>query len=111
MRDVLVVMTIGSIRGPKGATCIKRGGPSVSRPFLLLDVDGVLNPIGLQPSDLVPAGFDVHRLDGLRVLLAPEHGVWLRELSTAFKLVWATSWEHDANRLIGRGSACRTICR
>ncbi len=69
-------------------------------PYLLLDVDGVLNPLGLQPPDLIPEGFVAHRLAGLRVLLAPVHGVWLRELSAVFDLVWATSWEQDANRLI-----------
>ena len=75
--------------GPAGAV----------RPLLLIDVDGVLNPLGVGP-DLVPPGFVAHRLDGLRVLLAPDHGAWLASLTDEFDLVWSTSWEHDADRLI-----------
>jgi Swiss Army Knife RNA repair-like protein len=70
------------------------------RPLLLLDVDGVLNPLAVQPPGHVPAGFGEHHLDGLRVLLSPDHGAWLTELAGEFDLVWATSWEHDADRLI-----------
>jgi hypothetical protein len=73
--------------------------PSI-RPLLLLDVDGVLNPIGRLPSDGVPDGFHEHRIAGLRVLLNPSHGVWIRELATRYEVAWATSWEHDANDLI-----------
>jgi hypothetical protein len=69
------------------------------RPLLLIDVDGVLNPLGVGP-DFVPPGFVAHRLEGLRVLLARKHGAWLTALATDFDLVWATSWEHDADRLI-----------
>lgn len=71
------------------------------RPYLLLDVDGVLNPLCLRPPGRVPDGFTEHRLTGLRVLLAPAHGDWLRELSATYDLVWATSWAGDADRLIG----------
>lgn len=39
-------------------------------------------------------------LDGLRVLLSTRHGAWLTGLAAAFDLVWATSWEEDADRLI-----------
>ena len=63
------------------------------RPLLLIDVDGVLNPIGLRSSDPIPPGFDVHEIDGLRVLLARQHGVWLAELAADFDLAWATSWD------------------
>lgn len=69
------------------------------RPLLLIDVDGVLNPLALGP-ELVPPGFVAHQLEGLRVLLAREHGAWLTSLVADFDLVWATSWEHDADRLI-----------
>jgi hypothetical protein len=70
------------------------------RPLLLIDVDGVLNPLAVEPPGHVPAGFVAHELDGLRVLLAREHGAWLTELAADFDPVWATSWEHDADRLI-----------
>lgn len=32
--------------------------------------------------------------------LSPRHGRWLNDLATWFDLVWATTWEHDAPRLI-----------
>jgi len=68
------------------------------RPLLLVDVDGVLNPwraVGC------PAGFREYRFfPGERVLLSEGHGELLRSLATSFELVWATAWEHKANRLI-----------
>ena len=70
------------------------------RPLLLIDVDGVLNPLAVRRQGYVPPGFVAHDLDGLRVFLAREHGIWLTSLAVDFDLVWATSWEHDADRLI-----------
>lgn len=83
-------------------------------PILFIDVDGPLNPYAASPSKR-PAGYETHRLnptmeDGtkwangprdklLRVWLNPAHGAAL--LSTDFDLVWATTWEHEANELIG----------
>ncbi|MFE2727008.1 HAD domain-containing protein [Kitasatospora sp. NPDC059327] len=63
------------------------------KPLLFLDVDGVLNPVCPRPE----AGFDVHTLLGYSVLLSARHGAWLRELAGAYELVWATTWEEDAN--------------
>ncbi len=71
---------------------------AAQKPLLLVDIDGVLNPF---TADSVPDGFDEHRLAGMRVLLSPTHGEWLRELGKEFELVWATTWEADANLLIG----------
>lgn len=82
------------------------------KPLLFLDVDGPLNPYAAKPSRR-PEGYQTHRLDPLfedgtswssvhrkplRVWLNPEHGSQL--LSLSCDLVWATTWEHDANRLI-----------
>ena len=72
--------------------------PGSSKPLLLIDVDGVLNPFTAQ---VVPEGFSEHRLKGARVLLSARHGDWLRELSADFDLTWATTWEADANTFIG----------
>ncbi|MEO7908279.1 MAG: HAD domain-containing protein [Roseiflexaceae bacterium] len=68
-----------------------------SKPLLLLDVDGVLIPYAAAER---PAGFEQHDLLSEQVWLAPHHGEWLRPLCGQFQLVWATGWEHDANRLI-----------
>jgi hypothetical protein len=69
----------------------------IIRPYLLIDVDGVLNPVG---TSRAPDGFARHELLGYDVWLSPRHGLWLNELATWFDLVWATTWEHDAPRLI-----------
>ncbi len=71
------------------------------RPFLLLDVDGPLNPYRARE---IPDGYARHEIvEGEKtwvVLLNPQHGVKLNALAETFDLVWATSWEHGANRLL-----------
>jgi hypothetical protein len=70
----------------------------VDRPFLLIDVDGVLVPFG---GDQPPAGHRLHRLSpDIEVWLNPVHGEWLNGLAKWFELVWATAWEHRAAMLI-----------
>lgn len=65
---------------------------TAERPLLLIYVDGVLNPF-VPTGDPMPDGFEAHRIDGIRVLLAARHGEWLRSLMPAYDLVWATTWE------------------
>ena len=73
--------------------------PADSRPVLLVDVDGVLNP---WLAERTPDGFHEYDLfPGERVLLSPGHGELLTSLTPAYELVWATAWEHRANQLIG----------
>ena len=68
------------------------------RPILLVDVDGVLNP---WEAEFCPDGFaEYDFFPGERVLLSPAHGELLKSLAAAYELVWATAWEHRANRLI-----------
>lgn len=88
-----------------------------SRPLLYLDVDGPLNPYAAKPEKR-PAGYETHRLTPaawlerhpnmpparvkpLRVWLNPAHGPALLALTDVFELVWATTWEHEANTMIG----------
>lgn len=68
------------------------------RPLLLLDIDGVLNPLGVREAP----GFAEYRLAGLRVLLSPDHGRWLTSLGDQYDLTWATSWERDADLIAER---------
>ena len=68
----------------------------MDRPFLLLDVDGVLNPLSVAK----PSGFTRYKLLGYEVWLSTQHGEWLRTLAQWFDLVWATTWEYQAPRLI-----------
>jgi Swiss Army Knife RNA repair-like protein len=68
-------------------------------PLLLLDIDGVLCPLGPGPGEL------------MRTLVVPPHdipvtyseklSVRLDRLSESFELVWATAWVQDANRTLG----------
>jgi len=71
------------------------------QPLLLIDVDGVLNPWGV---DECPAGFVEYALfpeDDEPVRLAAVHGEWLAELTAAFDLVWASAWGFQAHELLG----------
>lgn len=83
----------------------------MSRPLLLIDVDGPLNPYAAKPTQR-PAGFETHRMrpaswiaragahaKPLRVWLNPAHGPALQALP--FDLVWCTTWTHEANEWIG----------
>jgi HAD domain in Swiss Army Knife RNA repair proteins len=71
---------------------------SQDRPLLLVDVDGVLNPWA---ADTCPDGYQEYDFfPGERVLLSPGHGELLTRLAEQFELVWATAWEHRANRFI-----------
>ncbi len=83
----------------------------MNRPLILLDVDGPLNPYAAKATRR-PVGYTTHRLRPqgweraerpLRVWLAPEHGPQLLALAEEFdaELVWATTWMHDANTMIG----------
>lgn len=66
-------------------------------PLLLLDIDGVLQPVGRS----VPPGFDLLEFDDSIVVLNREHGAWLSELAEDFEVVWASTWAGTANELIG----------
>jgi len=68
------------------------------RPLLLLDIDGVLNPLGVREAP----GFMPYHLGGMRVLLSSNHGRWLASLGNLFDLTWATSWERDADLVAER---------
>lgn len=87
-------------------------GVTAPLPILFLDVDGPLNPFAAKLTRR-PPGYVTHRLmpagwtgttwgrrpKPLRVWLNPDHGPALAGLPV--ELVWATTWEHEANRLIG----------
>lgn len=70
--------------------------------LILIDVDGVLNPWSKQG----PHWREYRAVaDGItwNVVLTPDHGPMLLTLAaeTGAELVWATTWDHDANREIG----------
>ena len=64
------------------------------KPWLLIDIDGVLNPLG---EPLERPGFTAHEITDERgktflLRLNPEHGDWLLGLTDVFDLAWCTTW-------------------
>ncbi|CAM4410535.1 HAD domain-containing protein [Nocardia ninae] len=78
------------------------------RPLLLLDIDGPLNPFAAK-ADAKPLGYREHkfkisgwsRRHPLRMWLNPTHGPALLQAAGPAELVWATTWEHKANTMVG----------
>jgi hypothetical protein len=68
------------------------------RPLLLLDIDGVLNPYA---AAACPEGFREQILFPGEdpVWIGDAHAAWLKELSEAFEIVWASGWGEDAHLL------------
>jgi hypothetical protein len=70
----------------------------MEKPLLLLDIDGALSPMvgrGESGEDLLW----VTGIEGVDKRL-PQ---WLEELGAIFTLVWASSWEGEANSIFGPG--------
>lgn len=66
------------------------------KPYLLIDVDGVLSPFGW---DKPLAGY--RQIDHTYHLwLNDQHGDWIKSLMPHFDPVWATWWHHSANTYI-----------
>jgi hypothetical protein len=78
-----------------------------SRPLLLLDVDGPLNPYAAGRNWLDKTDYRKREhtvgLRSYRVWLRRQHGAQLLTLAeeTGVELVWATTWQHSANEHIG----------
>ena len=78
---------------------------SYEKPPLLLDVDGVLIPWQAKTDPPHYEWFELHhRARGTNTkeaaLLSPNLAARLVQLKQKFELVWATGWEHEANRVI-----------
>lgn len=77
----------------------------MSTAYLFVDVDGVLNPFGLQGRKL-PPGYRLTPVDlgGVEypIIYHPDMGEWLTKLAADFdaELVWCTTWEDKAPQLI-----------
>ena len=80
---------------------------SATKPFLLIDVDGVLNPFA--HAGAFAPGWQTYQIEAespfrgkrtYEVHLHSTHGRWLAELEDDFELGWGSTWEEQANSLI-----------
>jgi hypothetical protein len=72
----------------------------MTKPALLVDVDGVISLFGFA-QDRRPAG-SFHWVNGVLHYISGGAGERLRRLSERFELVWATGWEETANEYLPR---------
>lgn len=68
------------------------------KPYLFLDVDGVLSPLSDDPNDEWDDWLE-NNLTPFWLLLSKKMGISIRALNV--DIVWLTTWEHDANFYIG----------
>lgn len=77
-----------SIRQPEGHP------PSLDRPLLAVDIDGVISLFGWEER---PAHTHLQLVDGVPHCISLPVGARLLRLSERFELVWASGWEDKAN--------------
>lgn len=75
------------------------------KPVLLVDVDGVLNPFQMKTRKAEGRGFSVNNIvipgEGtFEVFISSSMMKALFEMQETFDLVWCTTWNHWANKLI-----------
>src|SRR5437763_12509234 len=73
-------------------------GLVMSRPLLLIDVDGVISLFGFDPARRPPGQFEF--VDGIAHLISATAGEHLRRLCEAFEPAWCTGWEEKANEYL-----------
>ena len=83
------------------------GAKELSKPLLMVDIDGVISLFGgweqggsasrASVSDNRPLGGSFHSIDGTLHFLSSTAAAHLLELSALFELVWASGWEERAN--------------
>lgn len=72
--------------------------PQLTRPLLLIDVDGVISLFGFDPAHRPPGQFEV--VDGIAHFLSGTAGEHLRRLCSVYEPVWCTGWEEKANEYL-----------
>jgi hypothetical protein len=70
----------------------------LTRPLLLVDIDGVVSLFGFSPH-AAPAG-SFHSIDGIPHFLSATAPAHLLALSEIFELVWCSGWEERANEYL-----------
>ena len=70
----------------------------MSKPLLLVDIDGVISLYGFAP-DSPPAG-KFEWVDGIAHFLSLRAGDHLRQLASVYELAWCSGWEEKANEYL-----------
>src|SRR2546421_11315357 len=70
----------------------------MSRPLLLIDVDGVISLFGFDPERRPEGRFEV--VDGIAHFLSATAGDHLRRLWEVFEPAWCTGWGEKANEYL-----------
>ena len=70
-----------------------------ARPIALVDVDGVIAPVGPSDGDRSTEG-ELRLPYGFHLRLVPDVRAKFADLEEAFECVWATAWEGSAPRLL-----------
>jgi hypothetical protein len=70
----------------------------LTRPLLLVDIDGVVSLFGFPPH-AAPAG-SFHAIDGIPHFLSATAPTHLLALGEIFELVWCSGWEERANEYL-----------
>lgn len=65
------------------------------KPFLLIDVDGVINTINGSQNQKT---YEIFKVWVYTIRIRHEMTEWLGRLADHYHLVWATMWDDDANR-------------
>ncbi len=84
------------VAAPPGA---RATGPEVSRPLLMVDIDGVIS-LFAGPDGGQPGAF--HSIEGIPHFLSATAAAHLLELEICFDLVWASGWEEKADEYLPR---------
>jgi hypothetical protein len=70
------------------------------RPWLLVDIDGVLNLDPCRDGEGYPSVIQWARVGDHDLWLHQELPEWLQALSRVYDPVWCTTWEEEANSLL-----------
>ena len=87
----------GPLSEARGPTGVDGDVPDLSRPFLMVDIDGVISLFadGLRDSGTRAEG-SFHSIEGIPHFLSAAAAAHLLALQEDFELVWASGWEDRA---------------
>jgi HAD domain in Swiss Army Knife RNA repair proteins len=84
---------------------VHRGGAKVSRPLLMVDIDGVISLFGARLPGVggTPrSSGSFHSIEGIPHFLSSIAAGHLLSLSSVYEIVWASGWEEKAEEYLPR---------